>query len=184
MLGDICDNYLLTYEYGKYLIKICKETIEKNNFIFKDKTISLVNSTKFISLISKYISNFYFQNKAGMGKYLCKVAFSFYAKNEGQYNLKVLAINLLTIKNNLACIYCKEKKYTKSLEHITSCLKRIDGNGVNNSNDYLVYLNNYLNIYFKSNKEINTYVLNKINTMKILIDNRVLLFKEMNVYLI
>ena len=162
IMNKMSDEYLLSHEFGKFLLKILKNLFEKEKNIIKNNNKLNENICKdFILMISKYMSHFYFTNKINFAKYLCKILFNLYIKQG--YTKKSKLKDLTSIKNNLCCIYQKEKRYDKAF----SIIKDIyDSNINNNSNDNLIYLNNYINLYLKSKKNSTKDFYNKINILK------------------
>ena len=82
VIYKLSENYLISNIFAKYLIKICKNFYEKeNNVIGNSNNINNTNlpinnlsySKQFLSMLSKYISHFYFSNKTNLSKYLCKI---------------------------------------------------------------------------------------------------------------
>ena len=110
IMNKMSEEYLLSYEFGKYLLKILKNIFEKNKRIIKSNTKINDNIFKdFCLMISKSMSHLYFINKTNLAKYLCKSAFNIY--NTQEFNNNKFRINEInSIKNNLCCIYNKEKK--------------------------------------------------------------------------
>ena len=148
VMNKISEDYLISSIFAKYLVKICKKCYEKQNKIvinFNNNNNINLSSTnlnylkQFLSLLSKYISYFYFSNKTNLSKYLCKISLNTcftYQKNKEIQNI------FFSIKNNLSCIYLKEKKSTKAL------------NILNNDSNFdvndIINLNNYINVYLKT----------------------------------
>ena len=170
IMNKMSEEYLLSYEFGKYLLKILKNIFEKNKRIIKSNTKINDNIFKdFCLMISKNMSHLYFINKTKVAKYLCKSVFNIYNTQEfNNYKFRINEIN--SIKNNLCCIYNKEKKFDKAFKIIIGLY---DANNTNNNNDNLIYLNNYIILYLKSKTIINKDVYNKINTMKLIINQRI-----------
>ena len=163
IMNKMSEEFLLSHEFGKFLLKIFKNIFEKEKNIIKNNIKLNENISKdFILMISKHMSHFYFTSKIKFAKYLCKILFNLYIKqgyNDNESKLK----DITSIKNNLSCIYYKEKRYDKAF----SIIKDIyDSNISNNSNDTLIYLNNYINLYIKSKNRITKDFYNKINLLK------------------
>ena len=162
------EEYLLTYEFGKYLLKSLKNIFEKEKTIIKNNSNINDNISKeFFCMTSKYISQYYITNNIKYAKYLCKIVFNFFNRLEFNNN-KIKEIN--SIKNNLCCIYHKEKKYEKALSII---MEFYNSNNIINSNDNLIYLNNCINLCIKSKNRITKDILKKINLLKTMIIQRI-----------
>ena len=175
IMDKISEEYLLSYEFGKFLIKTLRNFFEKEKCVIKiNSKISDNTSKEFMLMISKYMTKYYFSNKINFSKYLCKIVFNFYNSQEHSKNkLKIKDINY--IKNNLCCIYNKEKKYDKAFIIIKELYETNNNikNKNENSNDILIYLNNYINIYIKSNNKVNKDFFNKIELLKSLIKQKI-----------
>jgi len=170
IMNKMSEEYLLSYEFGKYLLKILKNIFEKNKRIIRSNAKINDNIFKdFCLMITKNMSHLYFVNKTNLAKYLCKSVFNIYSIQEfNNYKFRINEIN--SIKNNLCCIYNKEKKFHKAFKIIKELY---EANKSNNNNDNLIYLNNYIILYLKSKTIINKDVYNKINTMKSFINQRI-----------
>ena len=170
IMNKISEEYLLSYEFGKYLLKLFKNIFAKNKRIIKSNTRINDNIFKdFCLMISKNMAHLYFINKTNLAKYLCKSVFNVYNTQEfNNYKFRINEIN--SIKNNLCCIYNKENKFNKAFKIIKDLY---DTNNTINNNDNLIYLNNYIILYLKSKTIINKDVYNKIRTMKTIINQRI-----------
>lgn len=170
IMNKISEEYLLSYEFGKYLLKILKNIFEKNKRIIKSNTKINDNIFEdFCLMISKSMSHLYFINKTNIAKYLCKSIFNIYNTQEfNNYKFRINEINC--IKNNLCCIYNKEKKFDKAFKIIKELY---DSNNIINNDDNLIYLNNYIILYLKSKTVINKDIYHKINIMKAIINKRI-----------
>ena len=170
IMNRMSEEYLLSYEFGKFLLKIFKNIFEKEKNIIKNNTkISDSNFKELFLMVSKYMSHFYFINKIKFAKYLCKILFNICNNQEKNKN-KVKLKDINSIKNNLCCIYHKEKKYDKAFYIIKELYESSDNIS---SNDDLIYLNNYINIYIKSNNKINKEIINKINLLNSIIKQKI-----------
>ena len=180
IMNRMSEEYLLSYEFGKFLLKIFKKIFEKEkNIIKNNSTINENNLKELIIMISKHMSHYYFIDKLKFAKYLCKVLFNICKSQENNKNkLKLNDIN--SIKNNLSCIYDKEKRYDKAFIIIKELYE--SNNNINN-NDNLIYLNNYINIYIKLNNKKNKEISDKINLLKIIIKQKIeQISKLQNIY--
>ena len=175
IMDKISEEYLLSYEFGKFLLKTFRNIFEKEKNIIKNNSKISDNTAKDLMLmISKYMSKYYFSNKINFSKYLCKIVFNLYNTQEYSKNkMKIKDINF--IKNNLCCIYDKEKKYDKAIIIIKELYETNNSikNKNENNNDYLIYLNNYINIYIKSNNKINKAIISKIELLKSIIIQKI-----------
>ena len=117
IMNHISEEYLLSEKFGKFILRTFKNIFEKEKTFFKNntKTNNEILS-EFFLMISKHMSHFYFINKTNLAKYLCKIAFNYY--NQEINNIKTKLKEISAIKNNLCCIYSKEKKYDKALNII------------------------------------------------------------------
>ena len=177
IMNKISEEYLLSYEFGKFLLKIFKNIFEKEKTLIKYNSKLSENIYKeFISMTSKYMSRYYFSNKIKCAKYICKIIFNFYNKEEYSNNKsKQKDINIF--KNNLSCIYIKEKRYDKSYDIIKEIYET---NNTINNNDTLIYLNNYINIFIKSKNIINKDITKKINLLKTVINQKIKQISQMS----
>ena len=164
VIYKLSENYLISNIFAKYLIKICKNFYEKeNNVIGNSNNINNTNLPinnlrylkQFSSMLSKYISHFYFSNKTNLSKYLCKISINIC--NTCQKNKEIKYI-FSSIKNNLSCIYLKEQKTSKALN--------IFQNDNNFDANNLINLNNYINIYLRTNYCNIKVIENKIELLK------------------
>ena len=131
--------------------------------------INLENSVKFLNTITKYISHYYFIEKLAFSKFICECGIKFTDSNlykEHPY----MTLRLFAIRNNLASIHEKEKKYEKSLNQLDLCKKSLNSNY-----DKIIFYNNYIRIYNQiKNKNghksyLNLwkeYIIEEINNMK------------------
>ena len=173
IMNHISEEYLITEKFGKYILRIFKNIFDKEKIFIKFNTKANNNFiNEFFSMITKYMCYFYFIDKTNLSKYLCKIAFNYY--NQGMNNIKTKSKEINIIKNNLCCIYSKENKYDKALniiKEISNTNNNININSIS-SNDNLILLNNYINLYIKSKKKIDKEILNKINTLKTCINQK------------
>ena len=171
IMNRISEEYFLSYEFGKFLLKIMKNIFEKEKNIIKNN--AKLNSDyiykDLILMISKHISHFYLISKIKFAKYLCKIIFNFYNKQE--YSNKKKLKDIISFKNNLSCIYHKEKRYDKAFNIIKDTFDSNNNNS--NNNDYLIFLNNYINLFIKSKKKITKEFINKINLLKTIIKQKI-----------
>ena len=168
IINNISEEYLLTDKFGKYILRTFKSIYEKENIIIKcNKKTNNNLLSEFLSMISKHMSRFYFINKTNLAKYLCKIAFNYYSQDLNNFKTKAKEINIL--KNNLCCIYSKEKKYSKAFGIIKE-ISNTNNNSINN--DSLIYLNNYIYLYIKSSKKIDKEIVNKINLLKAALNHK------------
>ena len=89
--------------------------------------INLENSVKFLNTITKYISHYYFIEKLAFSKFIYECGIKFTDSNlykEHPY----MTLRLFAIRNNLASIHEKEKKYEKSLNQLDLCKKSLNSN--------------------------------------------------------
>ena len=76
ILNNISEINLLDHKYGKFLLKTL-------NYYYKEKSeklsneINLDNCLKFLNIITKYISHYYFLEKLAFAKFLCKFGIKF-----------------------------------------------------------------------------------------------------------
>ena len=167
-MNHISQEYILSDKFGKYILRIFKNIYDKERaFIKCNNKVNNDILTEFFSMISKYMSHFYFINKTNLAKYLCKIAFNYYSQELNNNKSKIKDINI--ISNNLSCIYSKEKRYNKSFDIIQE-ISNINNN-INN-NDSLIYLNNYIYLYIKSKQKIDKEIINKINILKTAINQK------------
>ena len=168
IINNISEEYLLTDKFGKYILRTFKNIYEKENIFIKcnNKTNNNLLS-EFLSMISKHMSRFYFINKTNLAKYLCKIAFNYYSQDSNNFKTKAKEINIL--KNNLCCIYSKEKKYSKAFGIIKE-ISNTNNNSINN--DSLIYLNNYIYLYIKFSKKFDKEIVNKINLLKAALNHK------------
>ena len=142
ILNNISEINLLDHKYGKFLLKTL-------NHYYKEKSenlsneINLDNSLKFLNIITKYISHYYFLDKIAFAKFLCKFGIKFTDSSLFREHPDMI-IRLYAIRNNLASIHEKEKKYEKSLNELDLCKKYLNSNY-----DKIVFYNNYIRIYIK-----------------------------------
>ena len=111
---------------GKFLLKTLNNLQkEKSEKLFIE--INLENSVKFLKTITKYISHYYFIEKLAFSKFICECGIKFTDSNlykEHPY----MTLRLFAIRNNLASIHEKEKKYEKSLNQLDLCKKSLNSN--------------------------------------------------------
>ena len=80
ILNNISEINLLDHKFGKFLLKTL-------NYYYKEKSdklsneINLDNSLKFLNIITKYISHYYFLDKIAFAKFLCKFGIKFTDSN-------------------------------------------------------------------------------------------------------
>ena len=176
IMDKMSEEYLLSYEFGKFLLKALKSIFEKEKTLIKYNTKLSENIYKeLILMISKYMSHFYFTNKLKCAKYICKIIFNLY-NSQDYYNNKPKQKDINSFKNNLCCIYLKEKRNDKAYNIIKDIY---DSNNTINNNDTLIYLNNYINLYIKSKNKINKIFSNKINLLKTLIKQKIYQISQM-----
>ena len=113
------------------------------------------------------MSRFYFIEKTNLAKYLCKIAFNYYSQDLNNIKTKSKDINIL--KNNLCCIYSKEKRYYKAFDIIKE-ISNTNNNAINN--DSLIYLNNCIYLYIKSIQKLDKEIINKINLFRTIINQK------------
>ena len=118
-------------------------------------------------MISKHMSHFYFINKTNLAKYLCKIAFNYFAQELNNNKIRSKDINM--IKNNLCCIYSKEKRYDKAFNIIKE-ISNFNNNTI--TNDNLICLNNYIYLYIKFKKKIDKEIIAKINILKTIMNQK------------
>ena len=149
IMNQISEEYLLSDKFGKYILRTFKNIFDKENTFIKcnSKTNNILLS-EFFSMISKHMSRFYFIEKTNLAKY---------SKD----------INIL--KNNLCCIYSKEKRYYKAFDIIKE-ISNTNNNAINN--DSLIYLNNCIYLYIKSIQKLDKEIINKINLFRTIINQK------------
>ena len=169
IMNNISQEYLVSDKFGKYILRIFRNIFEKEKtFIKCNNKVNNDILIEFFSMISKYMSRFYFINKTNLAKYLCKIAFNYYSQEMNYIKSKIKDINI--IRNNLSCIYSKEKRYNKSFDIIQE-VSNSNNNNINND-DSLIYLNNYIYLYIKSKQKIDKEIINKIEILKTAINQK------------
>ena len=159
ILNNISEINLLDHKYGKFLLKTL-------NHYYKEKSenlsneINLDNSLKFLNIITKYISHYYFLDKIAFAKFLCKFGIKFTDSSLFREHPDMI-IRLYAIRNNLASIHEKEKKYEKSLNELDLCKKYLNSNY-----DKIVFYNNYIRIFIKLKKKDNSQINSYFNSWK------------------
>ena len=168
IMNQISEEYLLSDKFGKYILRTFKNIFDKENTFIKcnSKTNNILLS-EFFSMISKHMSRFYFIEKTNLAKYLCKIAFNYYSQDLNNIKTKSKDINIL--KNNLCCIYSKEKRYYKAFDIIKE-ISNTNNNAINN--DSLIYLNNCIYLYIKSIQKLDKEIINKINLFRTIINQK------------
>ena len=168
IMNQISEEYLLSDKFGKYILRTFKNIFDKENTFIKcnSKTNNILLS-EFFSMISKHMSRFYFIEKTNLAKYLCKIAFNYYSQDLNNIKTKSKDINIL--KNNLCCIYSKEKRYYKAFDIIKE-ISNSNNNTINN--DSLIYLNNCIYLYIKSIQKLDKEIINKINLFRTIINQK------------
>ena len=168
IMNQISEEYLLSDKFGKYILRTFKNIFDKENTFIKcnSKTNNILLS-EFFSVISKHMSRFYFIEKTNLAKYLCKIAFNYYSQDLNNIKTKSKDINIL--KNNLCCIYSKEKRYYKAFDIIKE-ISNSNNNTINN--DSLIYLNNCIYLYIKSIQKLDKEIINKINLFRTIINQK------------
>ena len=159
ILNNISEINLLDHKFGKFLLKTL-------NYYYKEKSdklsneINLDNSLKFLNIITKYISHYYFLEKLAFSKFLCKFGIKFTDTSLFREHPDII-IRLYAIRNNLASIHEKEKKYEKSLNELDLCKKYLNSNY-----DKIVFYNNYIRIFIKLKKKDNSQINSYLNSWK------------------
>ena len=168
IMNQISEEYLLSDKFGKYILRTFKNIFDKENTFIKcnSKTNNILLS-EFFSMISKHMSRFYFIEKTNLAKYLCKIALIYYSQDLNNIKTKSKDINIL--KNNLCCIYSKEKRYYKAFDIIKE-ISNTNNNAINN--DSLIYLNNCIYLYIKSIQKLDKEIINKINLFRTIINQK------------
>ena len=168
-MNNISEEYLLSYKFGKYILRTFKNIFEKEKtFIKCNNKINIDILNDFSLMISKHMSRFYFINKTKLAKYLCKILFNYYNQELNNIKSKLKEINI--IKSNLSCIYAKEKRYDKAF----NIIQEISSNANNTiSNDSLIFLNNFIYLYIKSRQKIDKEIISKINILKTAINQKI-----------
>ena len=168
IMNQISEEYLLSDKFGKYILRTFKNIFDKENTFIKcnSKTNNILLS-EFFSMISKHMSRFYFIEKTNLAKYLCKIAFNYYSQDLNNIKTKSKDINIL--KNNLCCLYSKEKRYYKAFDIIKE-ISNTNNNAINN--DSLIYLNNCIYLYIKSIQKLDKEIINKINLFRTIINQK------------
>ena len=168
IMNKISEEYLLSDKFGKFVLRTFKNIFEKEKIFIKCN--SKINNnflSEFLSMISKYMSHYYFNNKTNLAKYLCKIAFNYYSQELNYNKTKSKEIN--NIKSNLSCVYYKEKRNDKAFDIIKE-FSNINNNSI--SDDNLIYLNNYIYLYIKSRQKIGKEIIGKINLLKTTINQK------------
>ena len=168
IMNKISEEYLLSDKFGKFILRTFKNIFEKEKIFIKCN--SKINNnflSEFLSMISKYMSHYYFNNKTNLAKYLCKIAFNYYSQELNYNKTKSKEIN--NIKSNLSCVYYKEKRNDKAFDIIKE-FSNINNNSI--SDDNLIYLNNYIYLYIKSRQKIGKEIIGKINLLKTTINQK------------
>ena len=170
ILNSISEINLLEHKYGKFLLKTLNNLYkEKSEKLFIE--INLENSVKFLNIITKYISHYYFLEKLAFSKFLCKFGIKFTDSSLYREHPDMI-LRLYAIRNNLASIHEKEKKYEKSLNELDLCKKYLNSNY-----DKIIFYNNYIRVYNqiknKNISQIKSYlnlwkecIIEEINNMK------------------
>ena len=162
IMNHISEEYLLSDKFSKYILRTFKNIFEKEKIFIKSNNKPNNNIfNEFFSMISKHMSHFYFINKTNLAKYLCKIAFNYFAQELNNNKIRSKDINM--IKNNLCCIYSKEKRYDKAFNIIKE-ISNFNNNTI--TNDNLICLNNYIYLYIKFKKKIDKEIITKINILK------------------
>ena len=168
IMNHISEEYLLSEKFSKYILRTFKNIFEKEKTFIKSCNKSNNNIfNDFFSMISKHMSHFYFINKTNLSKYLCKIAFNYFAQELSTNKNKSKDINI--IKNNLCCIYSKEQRYDKAFNIIKE-ISNFNNNTL--TNDNLICLNNYIYLYIKFKKKIDKEIISKINILKTSINHK------------
>ena len=113
IMNRMSEEYLLSYEFGKFLLKIFKNIFEKEKNIIKNNTkISDSNFKELFLMVSKYMSHFYFINKIKFAKYLCKILFNICNNQEKNKN-KVKLKDIIQLKIIYVAFIIKKKNMIK-----------------------------------------------------------------------
>ena len=181
ILNSVSEINLLEHNYGKFLLKTLNNLYkEKSEKLFIE--INLENSVKFLNIITKYISHYYFLEKLAFSKFLCKFGIKFTDSSLYREHPDMI-LRLYAIRNNLASIHEKEKKYEKSLNELDLCKKYLNSNY-----DKIIFYNNYIRVYNqiknKNVSQIKSYlnlwkecIIEEINNMK----NKNLFYSDKNI---
>ena len=138
-MNEICERRMISHKYYKFLVKSLHKFNQTNTFFTTD--INLPTSISFMSILSKAMCHFFSLGKFSFSKFLAKIAIKFSEVSLYREHPEIM-IRTCAIKNNLSCLYEKEKKYQKSVDTLNQVKKYLISNI-----DKIIFFNNYIKIY-------------------------------------